>query len=58
MKGKLKANICKAIAGISGVMILISGCMLDSVGSTPVSIFLAGVALLGAAVLISPEVFE
>ena len=50
--------IAKAFAGIAGTMILVSACMLDSMSNAPIGIFAAGLALLGAALLIDKEVFE
>lgn len=50
--------ISKVIAGISGVIVTISACMVDSYSNAPIGVMLAGIALLGIAILINPEVFE
>ena len=54
----MTARISKVIAGIAAVIIIISGCCLDSVSSLPIAIWFGGIALLGAAIWLSPEVFE
>lgn len=50
--------ISKVIAGISAGMILLGGCALDSYNSAPITVTVAGVLLLGLAVIIDPEVFR
>lgn len=50
--------ITKIIAGVSGTMILVSACMLDSMSNAPIGVFAAGVILLAVAVLTNREVFE
>ena len=50
--------ISKVIAGISAGMILLGGCALDSLSNAPIAVTVAGVLLLGLAVMTNKEVFE
>ena len=50
--------ITKCIAGFSAVMILVSGCMLDSTSNAPIGVFVAGLVLLAVAIFTNKEVFE
>lgn len=50
--------ITKVISGISAVLILISGCMLDSMSNAPIGVFAAGLVLLAVALVADPEVFR
>lgn len=48
----------KILSGFSAVMILVSGCMLDSTSNAPIGVFVAGLVLLAVAVFSNKEIFE
>lgn len=50
--------LAKIIAGIGCMMVVVSGCLLDSVSNGPIWCLFAGVILMGVAVLSNREVFQ
>lgn len=50
--------LSKAIAAIGCGMVVISGCMLDSMSNAPIWVLFAGVCLMGAAVMTNREAFR
>lgn len=50
--------IAKVFAGIAGIVILVSACMLDSTSNAPIGVFAAGLVLLAVAIFTNKEVFE
>lgn len=49
--------LSKIIAGIAGLIVTVSACMVDSMNSTPIAVMIGGVILLGIAVMANPEAF-